>query len=53
VESALRSGRLTSKDLGHVIMCAYAAPRAGIFNGRALRDHTLTEGSQGGHSEVS
>jgi len=38
VESALRSRRLTSKELGHVIMCAYGAPRAGIFNGRVLRD---------------
>ena len=37
VESALRSRRLTSKELGHVIMCAYGAP-AGIFNGRVLRD---------------
>src|SRR5664280_1388021 len=38
VESALRSRCLTSKELGHVIMCAYGAPRAGIFNGRVLRD---------------
>ena len=38
VESALRSRRLTSKELGHVIMCAYGAPRAGIFNERELRD---------------
>jgi hypothetical protein len=38
VESALRSRRLTSKELGHVIMCAYGAPRGGIFNGRVLRD---------------
>src|SRR5664279_1365295 len=38
MESALRSRRLTSKELGHVIMCAYGAPRAGIFNGRVLRD---------------
>ena len=38
MESALRSRRLTSKELGHVIMCAYGAPRAGIFIGRVLRD---------------
>ena len=38
VESALRSRRVASKELGHVIMCAYRTPRAGIFNGRVLRD---------------
>ena len=36
VESALRSRRVASKELGHVIMCAYRTPRAGIFNGRVL-----------------
>ena len=40
VESALRSRRITSKELGHVIMCAYGAPRAGICHGRASRDIT-------------
>jgi hypothetical protein len=42
VESALRSRRLTSKELGHVIMCAYGAPRAGIVNGRGVTGNTLT-----------
>ena len=34
----LRRSYLSSRELGHVIMCAYGAPRAGIFIGRVLRD---------------
>jgi hypothetical protein len=57
MESALRSMRLTSKELGHVIMCAYGAREAGIFNGRVLRDipsrgQCLTCCVPAGHSSV-